>query len=516
MRKLPGSLLLPAFLVVYAAFFIGSVDGRLAGDDHFALAHAAALLAGDRLNVDLFDPGVPLQVVVSAVGQLASGSRTIAEVLIALSLRIIGLVSVYMLTKKLVHNRLAGVLVAATVAVGLMNETIYGPEKVALYPIAVLAVWRYLEGRLSPYVLSLIIATAALLRHDHGVYVAICMALAVSLGPRPVASLLKVGGGTLVLMAPWLLWVQSTEGIASYVTSRIVFAMSIGLGSERPFGFRTPLLSTANAARWLWHVALLTTVVALIMSIRRRSIPVIALAGTSVVTALGLMRKDAQAVEVAAIWMPLLVWLIWNVRWYGKVALTCVAAVSIAAVITMNDAVSELTQIAQEGGGLRRRLRSAVQFHMTTPPIDAYAPVDPEETSEGRTVIRYVYECLRPSDRVWETAMWFPVTYYSQRRPVWHLYWDHSLKQDEASQLQFLDWLKGEQAPVIIAHSDDLLVAFRRYPLIRSYVTANYREITSARFEEYRKDGNRIRLLADMRRVPTGRFEPLDLPCFSP
>ncbi len=515
MRKFLGSLLLPAFLVVYATFFIASVDGRLAGDDHFALAHASALLAGDRLNVDLFDPGVPLQVVVSALGQLASGSRTIAEVLIALSIRIIGLISVYMLTKKLVNNRLAGVLVAATVAVGLMNETIYGPEKVALYPIAVLAAWRYLEGRLSPYVLSLIIAIAALLRHDHGVYVATCMALAVALGPRPVASLLKVGVGTLVLLAPWLLWVQSTEGIVSYVTSRIVLAVDIGLGKERPFGFLTPLVSAANAPRWLWHVALLTTLAALILSIRRRSIPVIALAGTSVVTAMGLMRKDAQAAEVAAIWMPLLVWLMWNSRWYGRIALACVAAVSIVAVITMNDAVNELSQIAQEGGGLRRRVRSAVEFHMTTPAIDAYAPVDAEETSEGRTVIRYVYECLRPSDRVWETAMWFPVAYYSQRRPVWHLYWDHGLKQDEASQYQFLEWIKGQQAPVIIAHSDDPLAAFRWYPLIRAYVTTNYREITSARFEAYRADGNRLRLLADVRRTPTGRFEPLDLPCFA-
>jgi hypothetical protein len=43
---------------------------------------------------------------------------------------------------------------------------------------------------------------------------------------------------------------------------------------------------------------------------------------------------------------------------------------------------------------------------------------------------------------------------------------------------------------------------------------ANYRQITSERFEEYREMGNRMRLLADSRREPTGRFEPLDLPCF--
>src|SRR4051812_41505557 len=94
-RKLPGTLLLPAFLVVYTMFFLGTVDGRLEGDDHFALAHGYALLAGDRLNVDFFDPGVPLQTVLSYLGQQVSGSRTIAEVVIALVIRLIGLASLY-------------------------------------------------------------------------------------------------------------------------------------------------------------------------------------------------------------------------------------------------------------------------------------------------------------------------------------------------------------------------------------------------------------------------------------
>jgi hypothetical protein len=304
-RNRLGALLLPAFLVVYTLFFLGTVDGRLDGDDHFALAHAGALLAGDRLNVDFFDPGVPLQVAISYLGQAATGSRPIAEVLIALTIRILGLIAIYAVTNKLVASRVAGVIAAMIVAVLLMEQAVYGAEKVALYPIAILAAWRYLEGRLSPYVLSAVIAVAALFRHDHGVYVAISMSLAVLAGPRPRQDILKVVGGTFILLLPWFVWLQATEGLPAYVASRIDFAQDNGLGRERPFGLRPPFFTADNAGPWLWHMALFTTIAALATSLKRRSIPVIVLAGMSVVATAGLMRKAGQVGEVAAIWVPL-------------------------------------------------------------------------------------------------------------------------------------------------------------------------------------------------------------------
>jgi hypothetical protein len=514
-RTLPGSLLLPAFLLVYALFFIGTVDGRLSGDDHYALAHGYALIAGDRLNVDFFDPGTPLQTWLSYVGQLVSGSRTIAEVAIALTLRMIGLTAIYFVTKKLVGNRFVAVAVPLFVSVWLMQQTIYGAEKVALYPIAALAAWRYLEGRLSPYALSLMIAIAALFRHDHGVYIGLSMVIAVALGPRPQRDVIKMAAATLLLLAPWLIWLQATEGVVPYITSRVAFAQDNGLGTPRPFGLDSPLWSADNAAPWLWHVALFTVLAAVATSIYSRSKPAMVLAGMAFVTAAGLMRKTGQAEEVAAIWVPLFVWMLWTWRWYGKVILTGVAAISVVAMLTTTEAVDELSQIANDGGGLRQRVRRAWEFHMTTPPIDAYAPDEPDETSDGRLIIRYLHACLRPTDRIWETSMWFPVAYYADRRPVWHYHWDHGLKNDEPSQRQFLEWLKAQQAPVIVAHSDEgLLKAFRDYSLVRPYVEANYRELTSEKFRAYQEDGNRIWLLGDIRRTPTGRFEPLDLPCY--
>ena len=512
MHRRLASLLFPAFLVVYILFFFGTVDGRLEGDDHIALAHAAALVGGDRLNVDVFDPGMPLQVVMSYVGQRLVGA-TLAEVLLALAIRLIGLTALYLLTVRISRNRVIGVVVAATVALLLLHEAVYSAEKLALYPIAMLAAWRFLEGRLSPYVLSVVIAVAALIRHDHGVYVAITMAVAVCLRPQPLATLARVGGATLALLAPWLIWIHATEGLPSYVVSRIAFAQDNGLGVERPFGFAAPYeWNDVNAALWLWHVAALTTIAALATGIMTRSAPLTVLAVMSAVAMSGLMRKAGQSAEVAAMWIPLFVWLAREWRWYGRTALAGVAVVTVAAVLTVTHAQDELQQIARDGGGLLRRVPNAVRFHLVTPAIDAYAPVD--DTTDERLVVRYLYECLRPADRVWETSMWYPVMYYPQRRPVWHFHWEHGLKHDDASQRAFLEWIAHEQAPVIVTRGrSDPFSVFAMYPLVRPYVETHYRAASSSRFDAFR-ERYRVGLLIDRRRAPTGTWEPLDLPCF--
>ena len=514
LRRSLDFTILSVFFVIYILFFLGTVDGRLGGDDHFAVSASPALLADDRLNIEVFDPGIPLRTMISFFGQAATGSMPLAEVVIALLFKLIGLTAVYYVTLRLAHSRIAAILVVATVALLGIHEPVYGAEKIALYPIAALASWRYLEGRLSPFVLSVIIVVAAGLRHDHGVFVAAGIALALCLGPQPLRSLVRTGGGVLLLMTPWLLWLHATEGVVTYFTSRAAFAMATGLGDPRPFGFLAPYLWEDNAARWLWHTAAFTMLAALIVGIRQRSVPVIVLAGMSIAAAFGLMRKDSQSAEVATMWIPLFVWLIRESAWHTKVALGGVAVVSLAAVLTMTRALEELPQIALESGGLRERARRAIAFHMVTPAIDVYAPVG--NATEERLVIRYLYDCLQPSDRFWDTSEWFPASYYVQRRPVWHVHWQVPLRNDRVAQETFLTWIQQQQAPVIVTRDhDDPFEAFSSYPLVRAYVTANYQETTSERFEEFRSMGYGIRLLVDTRRRPTGRFAPLDLPCFS-
>ena len=508
-----GLLLLPAFLAVYILFFLGTVDGRLNGDDHAILWVAAALQAGDRLYVDVFDSVQPLQVALSYIGQSATGSP-LGEIAIALLLRVSGLSAVYFITRRLSGNRVAAVGAAATVAILLLADSVYGAEKLAVYPLAILAAWWYIDRGISPLVLSAVIAVAALLRHDHGIYVSIPIAVAVFYRPKPVRALITIAAGVIVLMLPWLLWVQSTEGLWLYLASRASHSMGSGLGQARPFGFLPPYLWSENAPRWLWHVAALSAMGGLVVGARTRHPHASVLATAAIAAEFGLMRKAGQVADVSTLWIPLFVWLVAVAPPYGKAILGGIGAVSLAAVITMTNAPEEITQIVRGGGGLLHRSRSALEFHAVIPPIDAYAPRD--DTTDERLVIRYVYECTRESDRVWNTSSWFPLSYYSHRRPVWHVYWDIGMKRDDASQTQFLTWLPQHQVPVIVTRGyDDPLEAFKEYDKVRAYVATNYREMTSPRFEEFREEGYRIKLLVDQRRVPHGRFEPLDLPCFA-
>ena len=513
MRDRLGPLLLPAFLAVYILFFLGSVDGRLDGDDHAMLWVAAALQAGDRLYVDVFDSAQPLQVGLSYIGQIATGSP-LGEIVIALLLRVSGLSAVYFITRRLSGNRVAGVGAAATVAILLLAGSVYGAEKVAVYPLAVLAAWWYIDRGVSPLVLSAVIAIAALLRHDHGIYVSIPVAVAIFCRPKPGRALITIAAGVMVLMLPWFLWVQSTEGVQLCLASRVSQSMSGGLGQARPFGFLPPYLWSENAPRWLWHVAALTAIAGLVIGTRKRNPQVTVLATAAIAAELGLMRKAGQVADVSTLWIPLFVWLVAVAPPYGKAILGGIGAVSLAAVITMTNAPEQITQIVRDGGGLLQRSRSALELHSTIPPIEAYAPRN--DTDDERLVIRYVYECTRGSDRVWNTSSWFPLSYYSQRRPVWHVYWDLGLKRDDASQTQFLTWLPQLQVPIIVTRGfEDPLEPFSHYDKIRAYVAANYREATSERFEEFRREGYRIKLLVDQRRIPQRRFEPLDLPCFA-
>jgi hypothetical protein len=502
--------------VLYVILCLAAMDGPLSGDDHYSLWAAAAAAAGDRPYIDFFDPGSPLQWGLSFLGQIVSGNRPIGEVVLAVAMKSLGILFVYWLCRELIGGRAAAVGAAAVVAVLLLAYNAYGWDKVVIYPASVLVAWRYLDGRLSPWVLSIPVAVAFLLRHDHGAYVGFAMTVAVLFGPRPhVRALCSVALGTLLLLGPWLLWVGTTEGLFNYFGSRIGFARALGLTESRPgVGFVAPYVSAENGARWLWHLAILIPIAALVLAARRRLPKVAVLAAALLVAEPGVMRQALQAKELAVLWVPLCFWVLAQVR--GPLALAGaggVAVVSLVAIIGVTRAPQRLSQIVFDGGGLFTRAISAVKFHSRSSPLDAYAP--PGTTNE-RMMVRYVHDCLRPQDRVWDTSVWFPLSYYSARRPVWHPYWELGLLNEETAQRRFLAWLLHTSAPIVIVRDrpDEPMDAFRLYPAVRAYVAEHYRQVTSDTFERFVLEADSIQVLVDRRRLPTGVFRPLDLPCF--
>lgn len=151
------------------------------------------------------------------------------------------------------------------------------------------------------------------------------------------------------------------------------------------------------------------------------------------------------------------------------------------------------------------------QYYATTPPIDAYAPA---EVRGQRALFRYIWECTHPDDRIWDLNTIYPLPYYTDRRPVQHVYWAWAYRAEPEHQRQTLDWLASQSVPIVIeVDSRRWMQELEAYDLLYEYASAVYVEVASEKLDE-NSEGRRIRVFVDHRREATGWYEPLDLPCF--
>jgi hypothetical protein len=170
--------------------------------------------------------------------------------------------------------------------------------------------------------------------------------------------------------------------------------------------------------------------------------------------------------------------------------------------------------IARMDTGLRgiwnEKIR-AFQAYTTSPPIDAYAP---RGTTGDRGLIRYIYECTRPDDRVWLLTDLFTFPYYAERPVVGHIYWQAGLLTSPAYQRTTIEHVDKEEVPLIIALGGQRPMQFlEAYPLVHQYVAQRYTTHYTVP-EESGRPGTMFWLLTDSRRRPTGTYELLGLPCF--
>jgi len=162
---------------------------------------------------------------------------------------------------------------------------------------------------------------------------------------------------------------------------------------------------------------------------------------------------------------------------------------------------------------------AASTFHrmVTTPPIDAYEPaahavhVSRAEWSSGgvdrsAVLIRYMFECASPGDRVVVTGVTpFHVGYYAHL-PVagGQLFWHHKWRSDPVREQQTLALLQRQSVPFVFSANDPVVDDFKPYPAILAYLRANYVEL----------DGSSGLMLIDRRRAPVRSFGELGFPCF--
>ena len=207
--------------------------GRQIYDSNLVFAsEATSLLAGDRLYHELIEWGAPLSAYLSAGAQLLVGHRLLAEFLLQWLFISAGVALAFRLGWQLSGSLAATCAVLPMVWLVVADTPTYHYSKLFVFPAALWMAWRHLER---PTVatsagVGLVTAVAFLFRHDYLFYVAPAGALALvgarlhapDRGVRSAArDALVCAAAALAAVAPWLVAVQSTEGLVGYARLRL-------------------------------------------------------------------------------------------------------------------------------------------------------------------------------------------------------------------------------------------------------------------------------------------------------
>lgn len=199
-------------------------------NDHFLhLAAAQQMLFGDWPTRDFLDPGLPLMYGASALAQVIFGPTLYAEAVLVTTGFALAAVLTAMTVRALTGSRLLGLL--AAVFEVLILPRAYGYPKLLMYAAGFLLLQRYVTrptlGRL--FAMAAMVVVAFLFRHDHGVNLGIAGVLAVILvamrdgDPSPVRRALTFVGMAAALATPYLIYVQASGGLWSYLEVGLEF-----------------------------------------------------------------------------------------------------------------------------------------------------------------------------------------------------------------------------------------------------------------------------------------------------
>ena len=215
-----------------AVVVVLSLRHQFFDSNFFAVAGTPAILAGEHPYRDFFDPYGVLDAYTAAAMQWLVGYRVIGEFGRQTAFIVAGFVIATHLALRLSHS-VAATALAMTVALILLAVTpLYHHSKLFFFPLVIWVGWRYLD-RPSPsraVPVGLVAALAFLFRHDYGLYMALASVLAYGLAriadpaSRRARSLvtdaLAFTAGLAVVLGPWAVVVQSTEGFANFARDR--------------------------------------------------------------------------------------------------------------------------------------------------------------------------------------------------------------------------------------------------------------------------------------------------------
>lgn len=217
------------FIVAAVAFeyrFLSFVE--FSNDDFLHLSMGQQIMRGDLPVRDFVERGLPLMSVFSAAGQLLFGEGLRAELnIVAAAYALTAAFCLFVAART--SGSLAIGLVLSLVVV-LSYPVSYSYPKLLPYAATLAAAWTYAIQPTLPRltVLAVAVVLAFLLRHDHGVILGAGALAAImarhGFSRGALVDARRFAGVAVLLVAPYLIWVQAYEGLGTYVSDGIAFS----------------------------------------------------------------------------------------------------------------------------------------------------------------------------------------------------------------------------------------------------------------------------------------------------
>jgi hypothetical protein len=536
-------------------------------DDHFYyVIRGWQMLFGELPDRDYVDAGAPLAYGISAALQLLIGRGTWPEFVFCVTALALGAAIVTLVAARASGSVVLGVL-ASLFTIALLPR-LYNYPKIVVYACAIPVLWWWIARPRATAMVAIAIVTMIgfLLRHDHGLYVAIATGLLlIAATDVPWRERARHAGiyalATLLLLAPYFVYLQQNGGIVRHfvtgyewaqrdrdraplelptLTIQPLFTADTGDAPPSEWWNHAPFTGLRTYRTWwLFWLAMLLPFIAAGHLLMRPAAPArerrseMLRIGVVIVFALlvnsGFLRGNL-AIQIPDVSVPMAILGAWCIasmfrrardaarpamtfRALGPAALA--AAALLAAVITAillvpslreqleNSSLLEgIAAIRGDAAGVTERLQQGW-------PIDSWAPED----SRGPIQLAYyVKSCTAPTDRVFVTPYLPQVTGLAERGFAGgHGDLRAGFFATDADQALTIQRLRRQSVPIVIGPSHAEREEFdRRLPVVARYLDEQYRDLGDRDLGE----GLVVSLLVSRTARSTRTFEKFAAPCF--
>jgi hypothetical protein len=513
-----------ALFAVTAAFRFLALKGGFVNDHFVYISGGRQMLFGEWPTRDWIDPGLPLMFAASAFAQKLFGPTLFAEgMLVSVAFGLAAALTAAGVRQLTGSMTLA--LLATVIEVAVFPRT-YSYPKILAYAAAFLAFGWYVKrpGTGRVMAMAVVIATAFLFRHDHGLFLGAGAALVIVIAsPRRAADLATLATTTLLLLLPYLLYVQLHGGLPLYFRNGIEFSRREAsrqwhvwprvLGDERPL-----------ESAMVYELHLLPILALGILALSRQqknwretAALVAPLAFVALLVNFSFIR-DPLNTRLADAIVPAVflgAWLLLRAVSTRRLRFVSIpfAAAFVALFGASVLAVGRTHEEIDRAGLLGRRQEIPHRFAERAADLQQRFIDYQMPTQASRVLVpffQYVDRCTRPDDRLLVGGFMVEVPFYAQRLFAAGQEYFGTYFASEANERFAFDRLRRQRVPFAVIPSDELEGFDHTFPLVAPYIRAHYAPLTDVAVDEERT----INILVSRDLPVTGRDHKTGWPCF--